>query len=317
MLTHSRAVTTQISPQSEVACVSVILATIGRIPALRRCLDALLTGARIPAEIVVVDQSLGPAVGELLSSYVHTTVRLIHLPQKRLGLSAARNAGIAASQQKVLAMIDEDCVPDKRWLLGIDQAFGSARHLAAITGRVLPLGPTAPGMYAISTRSSTVRKDFCHFASPWHIGTGGNLAVTRSAIGSAGGYNELLGTGTPGQAGEDMDLFFRLLRIGATIRYDPKVLVYHERRDWARRIASRFGYGHGIGTFCGLLARRGDLVAVSLLLRWFTLRLNIVLRRIVAREWIVLQEEAVLFRGTVSGIWYGLCIKQVEDLCCR
>ena len=43
--------------QTDLAPISVAISTRARPDALGRCLDALLAGERLPAEIVVVDQS--------------------------------------------------------------------------------------------------------------------------------------------------------------------------------------------------------------------------------------------------------------------
>jgi O-antigen biosynthesis protein len=288
------------------APVSVIVATIGRMSALRRCLDAVLAGATIPAEIIVIDQSGGPQVRELLASYSNSAVPFVHIPQVRRGLSAARNAGIAAAAQEIVAVTDDDCIPSDNWLSTIHATFSASPPPDAVTGRVLPFGAESPGTWAVSTRSSNIRREFQFFAPPWHVGTGGNVAVSREILQRIGGYHEGLGAGTPGRAGEDMDLFFRLLQSGATIRYEPEAIVYHERQDWARRVASRSGYGHGVGAFCGVVGRHSTVCAARLLIRWLVLRLRIILRRTLSREWIVLREECLVVKGTVEGFFYGI-----------
>ena len=94
-----------------------------------------------------------------------------------------------------------------------------------LTGRVLPLPADGERVAALSTRASTQRMEWRRAPMPWHVGTGGNFAVTRTAFLAAGGNDERLGTGAPGRGGNDLDLFYRLLRTGVTARYEPDLLV--------------------------------------------------------------------------------------------
>lgn len=293
----------------EQAPVTVAISTVGRTAELARCLNAILTGATLPAEIVIVDQSGSDETALLLEGYRRPDVAIVHVPQPRLGLSAGRNAALRASGQRFVAVTDDDCVPGTQWLSAIHQAFSSDRPPDAVTGRVLPLGPERPGTFAVSTRSGTEAKDYRGPAIPWHVGTGGNFAVTRDWLNRVHGYNERLGAGSPGLAGEDMDLFYRLLRAGASIRFEPAAVIYHERQDAGRRRASRSSYGHGVGAFCGLAARRGEWAAAPLLLRWLVLRSKIALKGLLRRDWRTVGEERLVFQGTLAGLGFGLRAK--------
>lgn len=294
------------SPSRTPAPITVAISTLGRSSELARCLNAILAGDTLPAEIVVVDQGRSNDIAELLADYRTRDVAIVHVRQQRRGLSAGRNAGLHAAGQKVVAITDDDCVPGKHWLSAIEQEFASDHPPGAVTGRVLPLGPETPGTWAVSTRSSIEEREYRKSGIPWHVGTGGNFAVTRDWLNQAGGYDERLGAGSAGLAGEDVDLFFRLLRAGASIRYQPAVVVYHERQDAQRRRASRSSYGHGVGAFCGLAARRGEWAAGWLLLRWLMLRAKIAVKGLLRRDWQALREERLVLQGTGAGLWFGL-----------
>jgi len=94
--------------------------------------------------------------------------------------------------------------------------------------------------------------------TPWAIGTGGNLALRRSAFEAVGGFDETLGPGTPARAAEDVDLLYRLVNAGFTILYEPDAVVYHELKSRRARVGGRYGYGYGLGTFLAGHAARGD-----------------------------------------------------------
>ena len=234
--THRRTTTTRITG----ADVSVAIATMNRPAALARCVEAILDGHMKPAELIVVDQGDHTATARLFErSGWRRILPLQHIRQHRCGLSASRNAAVAHASRPVVAFTDDDCVPDKEWLAGLMAGFNTAEYPDAVTGRVLPLGPEQPGLYAVSTRASETPALYRARTLPWRVGSGGNAAVKREWLERIGEFDERLGAGSPGQSAEDMDLFHRLLRGGASVLYHPGAVVYHERKDYRGRLASR------------------------------------------------------------------------------
>jgi GT2 family glycosyltransferase len=146
---------------------------------------------------------------------------------------------------------------------------------------------------------------------PWFVGSGNNYAVKREWYTRLGGCDERLGVGSPGKAAEDMDLFYRLLRHGVCIRYDPDVVVYHERQSRERRLSSRWSYGYGMGAFCTLWLRQGDPYALYVLYRWLADHSGEFTRAIVKREWWEARQRGLSLRGTFQGLWYGLRVPTV------
>lgn len=290
------------------AGISVAVATLDRPQGLARCLAALAGGEVLPAEVIVVDQGNGrdPGSASAVAAARETGLEVVHLRQERRGLAASRNLGLSAARSSWVAVTDDDCVPGPGWIAALDRALRDGPGLAAVTGRVLPLGPEAPGLFAVSSRSGIERADFAGKVPPWRVGTGGNFAVRREWIERAGGYDERLGAGSPGGAGEDMDLLWRLLRAGARIRYEPDAVVFHERQSRERRLASRSSYGRGLGACCGLWLRGGDLGAFGVLARWLLMRGEMAGRGLRRDGWPALREELLVLRGTAAGLVYGL-----------
>ena len=289
------------------ANLTAAIATLDRPNALARCLDGLLAGDVLPAEVIIVDQSQNDATQFVVEQRQAGAVSLVYIRQQRRGLSASRNAAIARATCPVLAVTDDDCVPDRGWIAAIDRTFTAPTAPDAVTGRVLPLGPDVSGLHAISPRESTVRADFSGKVVPWTVGTGANFAVKRewfSRIG--GGYDERLGAGSPGKAAEDADLLYRLLCAGACIRYEPDVLIYHERQSKARRLASRWSYGYGIGAFCSIWLRRGDPYALYIFSHWMLYQCRSLAGAIGCRQWMQAYQRSLSLRGTVGGVIYGL-----------
>jgi GT2 family glycosyltransferase len=296
-----------------VASVTVAVATLDRPQALSRCLDALLDGAVRPAEIVVVDQSVGDAASAVISRRASLGVQLRYHRQDRRGLSASRNAALALATQAVVAVTDDDCVPDVRWVATIAGTLSDVHGPDAVTGRVLPLGADEPGAYAVSSRAATRRIDYRGRVLPWSVGTGANVAVRRHWLDRVGGYDERLGAGSAGGAGEDTDFLYRLLRAGARIRYEPGAIVYHERQSHARRLATRSSYGRGIGACCAAWLRRGDPHALVLLGRWLASRMRRMVGAAARRDTAAVYEELLVLSGTVGGVIYGATLDRASS----
>lgn len=291
---------------TRVADLTVAVATMDRPEALARCLEALLGGDALPAEVLVVDQGRADGAAPVVAGLCALGLPATLLRQERRGLAASRNLALERAGRPVVAVTDDDCVPAPGWVAALERAFAGPGAPDAAAGRVLPLGPDRPGLYAVSSRPRASRALFSGRTLPWEVGTGANFALRREWIERAGCYDERLGTGSPGGAGEDLDLIWRLLRSGARIRFEPEAVVYHERQPRERRLATRESYGRGVGACCGLWLRGGDLGAVGVLGAWLRLRTGLAARGLRHRRWEALREEALVLGGTARGLAYGL-----------
>ncbi|MFL6195569.1 MAG: glycosyltransferase [Thermoanaerobaculia bacterium] len=281
--------------------LTVAIATLDRPEALARCLDALAAGDERPEEILVIDQGRDERTRAVAEARGAVWVR-----QEERGLAASRNLALRRASSPIVAVTDDDCVPSPGWVEALRRAFSTAEPPDAVTGPVLPLGPEAPGLFAVSSRTRTEPGEFRGRALPWLVGTGANFAVRREWIERAGGYDPRLGVGSAGGAGEDMDLLYRLLKAGARVRYEPDAVVFHERQPLERRLASRSSYGRGIGACCGLWLRGGDVHALSVLGRWTSMRAGLLIRALRRRRWQAVREEGLVLGGTLGGLLYGL-----------
>lgn len=294
--------------------VTVAIATRERPSALRRCLEAVLTGSMLPAEVLVVDQSAGDATSAVVSELAaNTPVPVVHVRQRASGLSRSRNAALAHATRPILAVTDDDCVPDTRWVEVIARELTEPATADVVTGRVLPLGPEVEGLAAVSSRTSEVRRTYTGKVVPWVVGTGGNFAARRDWLTRVGAFDVRLGAGSPGASGEDMDVLHRLLRAGARVRYEPDAVVYHERQPLVQRGRSRWTYGHGMGACCALWVRNGDWYGGVVLLHWLAMRLGRFGRAIRTGDGRLAREEIDVLRGTASGIMYGLRVRGGRD----
>jgi GT2 family glycosyltransferase len=284
--------------------VTVGVATCGRPDGLARCLRALAAQSLPPAEVIVVDQAPSAEARAAVEAAGLPGTR--YLDQARLGLSASRNLALESAGRAVLAVTDDDCVPDPEWLGAIAAAFERDPRPNAVTGPILPLGEGAPGSFAISLRESDAGADHSGRVIPWSVGSGGNFAGSVSLLRDCGGWDERLGTGSTGQAAEDADLFYRLLLAGALVRYEPAAVVRHDWQTRERRLATRSSYGHGVGAMSGLWLARGDAYALRMLTAYARLHLRPLLGGLRRRDRARAEEHGRALAALVPGLAYGL-----------
>jgi hypothetical protein len=200
-------------------------------------------------------------------------------------------------------------VPGPDWLAVIEERFEAHPELGALTGRVLPLAAPNLDVVPVSSRTSLLERTFSGRHVPWEVGSGNNFALRREWVDAVRGNDQRLGPGSPGRGGVDMDLFYRLLRAGARIRYEPESVVYHAQVTRRERLARRAPYGHGIGAGVGIWLREGDPFALWVLARWLAQRLRRCFTGLLRRDWTLAREEALVLGGTARGLAFGLRAK--------
>ncbi|HEX8940902.1 MAG TPA: glycosyltransferase [Candidatus Limnocylindrales bacterium] len=288
--------------------VSVVIATLDRAASLARCLDALFAGGDQPREVIVADQSQGHESLHVVRERAARGWPIVHHALSGPGAARARNAAARRASGAILAFTDDDCVPQPGWLGALVDAFDGPAGPAASTGRVLPLGEPEPGRYAVATRASRATAEFRGRALPWRAGTGGNLAVGRAWFERVGGWDERLGPGSGGLAGEDVDLIRRLLRARGIVRYVPEAVVLHERHDERSYRRSRWTYGFGLGAAAGCWLREGDRLGALLLAAWAAERTRLLAGALVRRRWTAARSDARMILGAIAGLPHGLAL---------
>jgi GT2 family glycosyltransferase len=283
--------------------ITVGVATCDRPEALGRCLRGLAAQSAPAAEVIVVDQAPSEEARAVVAG---SGLDARYLEQPSLGLSASRNLALESATQPVLAVTDDDCVPDPGWLAAVGEALERQPVPSGVTGPVLPLGDGSPETFALSLRDSMAPVDHSGRVIPWSVGTGGNFAARVSTLRDCGGWDERLGVGTPGLAGEDAELFYRLLVAGAMIRYEPIAVMRHEWQTSERRRATRWSYGYGVGAMCGLRLARRDVYALRMLTAYSRLHLRPLLSGLRHRDRGRISEHARALASLGPGLMYGL-----------
>jgi len=294
----------------KVADITVAIPTLNRPAELTRCLDGLFKGTTVPAEVLIINQGGYHAVELVIQCFrLQHSTPIIHCSQPLKGLSAARNLATNQAHCNIIAFTDDDCVPDPDWLAHIESVLITTPTADGVTGSIQPLGTGNPGEFPVSIRTDKKVMTFQRRALPWQVGSGGNFAIRRQWLFLVGGFDERLGAGSPGQAAEDADLFYRLLQADAIIRYEPKMVIYHECQDAARLMRSFWTYSYGIGAFSAKHMRKGDLYIAYILGVWLFWLIWRTGSSILHRNRLYSSEGLLSLRGCTRGFAYGFQLK--------
>jgi glycosyltransferase involved in cell wall biosynthesis len=255
---------------------SVVVATYDRPAELARCLRALRAQeTRRPLDVVVVDNH--PASGltpPVLADFPGVTL----VAEPRRGAAYARNAGFVAARGAVLACTDDDVSVPPGWLEALLPPFADERVMA-VTGNILPLELDTPAQWFVEMYGGLGRgferrvfdrawfEDSGGPAPTWSIGGTANAAFRARALAdpSIGLMDEALGPGMPSGVGEDSYLFYRILKAGHRIVYEPDAWVWHRHRRDMRALRRQM-YAYAKGHVAHLLTtwlRDGDRRALS------------------------------------------------------
>jgi glycogen(starch) synthase len=174
---------------------SVVINTYNRAASLRRTLEALRYQTFQDFELIVVNGPSSDGTDALIRG-LEEGVR--GLDCSDLNLSRSRNVGIEAAAGDVVAFIDDDAIPEPRWLEELmepyqDDAVGGSG------GRVLDHTGIRPQYrYSICDRKGTTDFhrdppfDDCNFrgADPFVYLQGTNASFRREALEQVGGFDE-------------------------------------------------------------------------------------------------------------------------------
>jgi hypothetical protein len=258
--------------------VSVVICTRDRPDQLDTCLR-LVDRINYPNfEVLVVDNApTNDAVPALLKAR-RSRVAIRYTLEPRMGLSWARNAGIAAARGDIIAFTDDDVKPDIDWLAGFACGFARGSDIGCVTGIVLParLDTEAEQLFEQTGGHSKGRGFSAEIfsahgpQSPLYplppFGAGANMAFRREVLSRIGGFDVALGAGTPAFAGEETLALTLTMLSGYRVAYEPAALVWHNHRpDLEGLSLQQYGYGVGLTAYYAALLRHRPSVFPALL----------------------------------------------------
>jgi glycosyltransferase involved in cell wall biosynthesis len=220
-------------PLTRAPKVSVVVASYNGARTLEACLTSLGKLNYPDYEVILVDDGSTDDTQDIAQRYP----KVRNIRQSNRGLSAARNAGIAAATGEIVAFTDSDCRADEDWLyylvkdLLTDNFVGIGGHnfLPPEDSRVAAAVLVSPGGPAHVMLTDRVAE---------HI-PGCNMAFYKWALDEIGGFDHVFR-----RAGDDVDVCWRLQERGYKIGFSPAGFVWHYRRSTVKAYRKQQeGYG--------------------------------------------------------------------------
>jgi len=223
------------SPVAHGPSFSVIVCTRNGRDRIGNCLEAVRNLAAADGfETIVVDNGSDDGTADFVRGNF-PWVKLLELDS--CGLSAARNAGAEVASGEILAFTDDDCAPDREWLVRLARVFADPRFAAA-GGPNLPPKPRNWHEAVVGAAPGAPSHVMLDDEEAEHL-PGCNLAVTKAAFDAIGGFDPIFRT-----AGDDVDFCWRLRAAGFRLGFAPGAFVWHWRRPAIRGfLKQQIGYG--------------------------------------------------------------------------
>ena len=219
--------------------VSVVVCSYNGGRTLSQCVRSLLELDYPDFEVIVVDDGSSDQTAEILGEFPE----VVTIREPNLGLSAARNAGLAAATGSVIAYTDSDCFADQDWLTHLVEQL-ERTGAAAVGGPNLT--PEDGWLHAcIAAAPGQPTHVLFNDQEAEHV-PGCNMAFRREALGAINGFDTQFRT-----AGDDVDVCWRLQHEGYWITFAPGAFVWHHRRQTpGRYLGQQMGYGQAEGLLC-------------------------------------------------------------------
>lgn len=211
--------------------VTAIIPSYGRPDSLRRCLEGLLAGERVPDQIVLVlretDTASREAVAPLLAA-ASGRCRTDLVGVSEPGQIAALNAGLPHATGDIVTFPDDDCVPRPDWLRRLlrhyeDPAVGGVggRDVVHVDG--LPEPPLVGRVGVVTWYGRIIGNHHCEVAPEprrvMHL-KGVNMSFRRELLPAFDGRIR-------GPHFNDTDVSLGVSRRGRPLIYDPEAKVDH------------------------------------------------------------------------------------------
>lgn len=314
------------------AVVTVAVCTRDRAAHLAECLNALVA-LDYPAEqldLLVVDNApVDSSTRDLVSRY--PAIRYVSEP--RPGLDWARNRAVREARGTIVAFTDDDVSVDARWVKAIAAAFEDEPDAVCVTGLVVPDEIDTPAQALFETyggfgrgferqvyRVAPGQRAGRLYGGTGRFGTGASMAFRRAFFEREGLFDPALDVGTPTHGGGDLEMFFRVLKSGYALVYEPAALVRHRhRRDYAalRTQITNNGigfYSYLVRTAQAYPSERFALIRLGL---WWFWRWNVrrLLRAIVRPRAFPLDLVLAELKGSLTGLRrYAVARRHAADV---
>jgi O-antigen biosynthesis protein len=212
--------------------ISVVVCAYNGDQLIEKCLVSLTETHYPNLEVIVCDDGSTDRTLEIARGF---PFEILELP--RGGLSAARNAGIAASTGEIVAFLDADAMCHPEWPYHLALSL-EEDGVVATGGPNLPVPDTDLVERAVAASPGGPVEVLVADDRAEHV-PGCNMAFRREVLVEIGGFDRIYTA-----AGDDVDVCWKILDLGYEIGFAPAAQVFHHRRDTVRRyLKQQKGYG--------------------------------------------------------------------------
>ncbi|RYU15101.1 glycosyltransferase [Nocardioides iriomotensis] len=212
--------------------LSVVVCAYNEERRLGECLESLARLDYPHLQVLVCDDG---STDRTLEIAERSPFEVLALPHG--GLSAARNAGLAAATGDIVAYLDADAACHPEWPYHLALAFEDPAVVVA-GGPNLPFPDSGWVERAVALSPGNPVEVLVGDDRAEHV-PGCNMAVRRTDLEDIGGFDTAYTA-----AGDDVDVCWRLMDGGGRIAFSAAAQVLHHRRDTVRRyLRQQRGYG--------------------------------------------------------------------------
>jgi GT2 family glycosyltransferase len=217
---------------------SIVICTFNRNRELAATLEGIQNQSinRNEFETIVVDNSEESFARLVVEQVKSKFPNLIYQHEPRIGLSNARNLGVSAAQGEWVIYLDDDAVPEEKWLENLFKCLNTIDKMGVVGGSVLPVWPTRiPGWLTnelfpyLSISEYNESNELVVLDFPDEYPVGASIAYPRELLEKYCGFNSKLGRkGNLLLSGEETELNLRLHNDGYPIYHCPQAIVHHQ-----------------------------------------------------------------------------------------
>ncbi len=222
---------------------SLIVATIGRYNELQDLLKSIRdqTFDVSKIEVLILDQNEDIDLIPLVNKYSRD-FKIDHFRSKVKGLSVNRNEGLKYATGKIIAFPDDDCKYYKNTLSVVNEIFQNNSNYDVVLGRMIDK----------EKRTNIIRNwkekpfDITKYNFYYNLSSGTIFVRANDIL-----FEEQLGLGKRNGSCEDADYVINLMKRGKSVRYDPRIEIWHPEMDIHTTDRNKIiGYGLGFGFMC-------------------------------------------------------------------
>ncbi len=220
--------------------ISIIIPTYNRKTQLKNCLSSIFSQdyPKQNFEVIVVDNNSNDGTDSFIKKLQIKYDNLIYLKQPHRGPAAVRNLGVSNAKCEIIGFTDDDCVLDKDWIKQMVEMHKKNPFVAAVGGHTWVDSKNLKAVVSQFLANGGIKTNINGKQEIIFLPTC-NVSLKRKIL-EQEKFNTLFSY--PG--GEDLEYFWRLFKEGFSLKYEPKIYVFHDRPNAIlKHLQQAFIYG--------------------------------------------------------------------------